>query len=427
VEVALFFLAFFVLLILNCPIAFSMLLASFFFVLIKGLPLTIIVERSSGGLDSFPLVAIPLYIVAARIMNTGGITDRIFTMCLALVGHVRGGLAYVNVMASMIFAGVSGSAMADVAGLGVTEIKAMKDDGYDPGYVAAITAATCTIGPIIPPSVLFIIIGVLTETSIGRLFVGGFVPGILMGLAMMVLVYFDARDPTRGFPPPRPRLARPQMVAAIRAGFLAFMAPVILLVAFFTGIVTPTEAGVIAVLYSLLVGWVYGELSWSTLYEALKDGAVASGVVMFIIAAAQVFAWIVGTEQLAVSAFEFIKTITSQRWVVLAFVNLVLLFMGCIIEGIAIILIAVPVLLPMMKAIGVDPVHFGVFLTVNVMIGLLTPPVGIAVYIASNQAGVPVAEGFRKTAPFIIPLVVTLLLITYIPGFVLWLPRLLFG
>jgi tripartite ATP-independent transporter DctM subunit len=192
-------------------------------------------------------------------------------------------------------------------------------------------------------------------------------------------------------------------------------------------VVTPTEAGVIAVLYSLLVGWVYGELSWSTLYEALKDGAVATGVVMFIIAAAQVFAWIVGTEQLAVSAFEFIKTITSQRWVVLAFVNLVLLFMGCIIEGIAIILIAVPVLLPMMKAIGVDPVHFGVFLTVNVMIGLLTPPVGIAVYIASNQAGVPVAEGFRKTAPFIIPLVVTLLLVTYVPGFVLWLPRLLFG
>ena len=185
-ELALFFLAFFVLLILNCSIAFSMLLASFFFVVIKGLPLTIIVERSSGGLDSFPLVAIPLYIVAARIMNTGGITDRIFTMCLALIGHVRGGLAYVNVLASMIFAGVSGSAMADVAGLGVTEIKAMKDDGYDPGYIAAITAATCTIGPIIPPSVLFIIIGVLTETSIGRLFVGGFLPGILMGLSMMV-------------------------------------------------------------------------------------------------------------------------------------------------------------------------------------------------------------------------------------------------
>lgn len=425
-EIALFFVAFFVLLVLNCPIAFSMLLASFFYVLIKGLPFSIIIERSSGGLDSFPLVAIPLYIVAARIMNTGGITDRIFSMCLALVGHVRGGLAYVNVLASMIFAGVSGSAMADVAGLGVTEIKAMKDDGYDPGYVAAITAATCTIGPIIPPSVILIIIGVLTETSIGRLFVGGVVPGLLLSVSIVVLVYFNARNPRYGFPPPRRRLTGREMRAAIRAGFLAFMAPVILLVAFFTGVVTPTEAGVIAVVYSLLVGWAYGELNPHSLYEALKDGAIATGVVMFIVAAAQVFAWIVGTEQVAVAAFEFIKTITSQRWVILAMVNVLLLFMGCIIEGIAIILIAVPVLLPMMKVIGIDPVHFGVFLTLNVLIGLLTPPVGIAVYIASNQAGISVAEGFRKAAPFIVPLVVTLLLITYIPEIVLFVPRLLF-
>jgi tripartite ATP-independent transporter DctM subunit len=244
---------------------------------------------------------------------------------------------------------------------------------------------------------------------------------------MMVLVYFNARDPKHAFPPPKRRLDGRELRAAVKAGFLAFMAPVILLVAFFTGIVTPTEAGVIAVLYSLLVGFAYGELNAKNLYEALKDGALASGVVMFIIATAQVFAWIVGTEQLAVSAFEFIKSITSQRWVILAMVNLVLLFMGCIIEGIAIILIAVPVLLPMMKSIGVDPVHFGVFLTVNVMIGLLTPPVGIAVYIASNQSGVPVAEGFRKTAPFIVPLIITLLLITYVPETVLFLPRLLFN
>lgn len=426
-ELLIFFAAFFALLALNCSIAFGMFLASFLFVLIKGLPLSIIVERSSGGLDSFPLVAIPLYILAARIMNTGGVTDRIFNMCLALVGHVRGGLAYVNVIASMIFAGVSGSAMADVAGLGVTEIKAMKNDGYDPAYVAAITAATCTIGPIIPPSVLFIIIGVLTETSIGRLFVGGFVPGMLMGLSMIVLVYLNARNPKHGFPPPRRRLSRAATVRAIKDGFLAFMAPIILLVAFFTGVVTPTEAGVIAVLYSLLVGFVYRELNAKRLYEALKDGAEAAGVVMFIIAAAQVFAWIVGTEQVAVAAFESIKQVTTNKWVILALVNVVLLFMGCIIEGIAIILIAVPVLLPIMKSIGVDPIHFGVFLTVNVMIGLLTPPVGIAVYIASNQAGVSVAQGFQRTAPFIIPLIVTLLLVTYVPEIVLFLPRLLFN
>jgi tripartite ATP-independent transporter DctM subunit len=248
-----------------------------------------------------------------------------------------------------------------------------------------------------------------------------------MGLSMMVLVYLNARDPKHGFPPPRTRLDRAAILRAIKDGFLAFMAPIILLVAFFTGVVTPTEAGVIAVLYSLLVGFAYRELDAARLYQAFKDGAEAAGVVMFIIAAAQVFAWIVGTEQVAVAAFEHIKQVTSNKWVILALVNLVLLFMGCIIEGIAIILIAVPVLLPIMKSIGVDPVHFGVFLTVNVMIGLLTPPVGIAVYIASNQSGVSVAAGFRKTAPFIIPLVITLLLITYVPEIVLFLPRLLFN
>ena len=417
---------FFLLMGLNCSIAFSMFLSSFAYIVFKGVPLTILAERSSSGLDSFPLVAIPLYIVAARIMNSGGITDRIFNLCLALIGHVKGGLAYVNVIASMIFAGVSGSAMADVAGLGVTEIKAMKADGYDPGYVAAITAATCTIGPIIPPSIIMIIIGVMTETSIGRLFAAGFIPGVLMGLTMMVLVYFDARNVKKKFPPPRRRLTAREMRKAIQAGFLAFMAPVILLTAFFTGIVTPTEAGVIAVLYSILVGFIYGELKFKDLYGVLKDGAEATGMVMLIVAAAQVFAWIVTTEGVAKEAFELIQQFANQKWVILALVNVMLLLMGCIMEGIAIIIITVPVLLPIMRALGIDPVHFGVFLAVNVMIGLLTPPVGIAVYISSNQAGIPVSEGFRKTAPFTIPLVVTLILITYVPDLVLFLPRLIF-
>ena len=216
------------------------------------------------------------------------------------------------------------------------------------------------------------------------------------------------------------------MRKAIQAGFLAFMAPVILLTAFFTGIVTPTEAGVIAVLYSILVGFIYGELKFKDLYGVLKDGAEASGLVMLIVAAAQVFAWIVTTEGVAKEAFELIKQFSNQKWVILALVNVMLLVMGCIMEGIAIIIITVPVLLPIMRALGIDPVHFGVFLAVNVMIGLLTPPVGIAVYISSNQAGIPVSEGFRKTAPFTIPLVVTLILITYVPDLVLFLPRLIF-
>ena len=425
-EIALLFGAFFMLMAANCTIAFSMLLSAFTYVLVKGIPLTLIPERISSGLDSFPLAAIPYYILAARIMNSTGMTDRMFNFCLAFIGHVKGGLAYVNVIASMIFAGVSGSAMADVAGLGVTEIKAMKADGYDWGYTAAITAATCTIGPIIPPSILFIIIGVMTETSVGRLFAGGFIPGILMGVSMMVLVYFDARAGKIKFPPPRKRPTKAEIRKAVKDGILALFAPIILLTAFFTGVVTPTEAGVIAVFYSILVGFIYGELKVKDLYSVFKDGAAATGVVMLIIAAGQLFSWIVTTEGTATAAFEFISRFTTQKWIILALINLVLLFMGCIMEGIAIILVTVPVLLPIMKAIHVDPVHFGVFLTVNVMVGLLTPPVGVAVYIASNQTGIPIEEGFRKTAPFIVPLVITLLLITYIPDLVMFLPRLFF-
>ena len=364
-EIILLFGVFFLLMAANCSIAFSMLLSAFTYVLVKGIPLTLIPERISSGLDSFPLVAIPYYILAARIMNSTGMTDRLFNLCLAFIGHIRGGLAYVNVIASMIFAGVSGSAMADVAGLGVTEIKAMKDDGYDWGYTAAITAATCTIGPIIPPSILFIIIGVMTETSVGKLFAGGFIPGILMGVSMMVLVYFDARAGKIKFPPPRKSATKAERRKAVREGILALFAPVILLTAFFTGVVTPTEAGVIAVFYSVLIGFIYRELKLRDLYGVLKDGALATGMVMLIIAAGQLFSWIVTTEGTATAAFEFIRQFTTQKWIILALVNLVLLFMGCIMEGIAIILVTVPVLLPIMKAVGVDPVHFGVFLTVD--------------------------------------------------------------
>jgi tripartite ATP-independent transporter DctM subunit len=410
----------------NCPFAFSMLLSSFVYVLVKDIPLTIMAERISSGLDSFPLVAIPFFILAARIMNSGGITKRMFDFCLAFIGHVKGGLAYVNVLASMIFAGVSGSAMADVAGLGLMEIQAMKEEGYDGGYIAAVTAATCTIGPVIPPSIIMIIIGVMTETSIGKLFIGGLVPGILMGLSMMALIYYHALRGKEKFPSPRRRATKVEIFKATKAAFFALLAPAIILASFFTGIVTPTEAGVIAVLYSIFIGFLYGELTWKDLFPVFKDGAMATGVVMFIIGAAQIFAWIVTTEQIAIMAFEFINKFTTQKWMILALINLFLLIMGCLMEGIAIILITVPVLLPVMRAINVDPVQFGVFLCVNVMIGLLTPPVGIAVYIASNQTGISVDEGFIKTTPFIVPLIIVLILITYIPDLVLFLPRLIF-
>lgn len=425
-ELALFFVLFVILLFINCSVAFSMLLCSFFFLLLKDMPLLILPERISAGLFSFPLLAMPFFILAARIMNSAGITTRIFNFCLAVVGHRRAGLAYVNVVSSMIFSGISGSAMADVAGLGAVEVKAMKENGYDPGYTAAVTAASCTIGPVVPPSMIMILIGVMMEESVGRLFAGGFIPGIMMGISLCVLIYFQSFSKKISFPPPRSRVSRTELFRATKEGFLALLAPVIILGSIVTGVVTPTEAGIIAVLYSLFLGVIYRELTFRNLFDVLRDAALQTGAVMFIVAAAQIFAWIVTTERVATIAYAHVIQFVSQKWVILLIVNIVLLAIGCLIEGLAAIMITVPVLLPVMQKLQIDPTHFGVFLCINILIGLLTPPLGLAVYISCDLARVPPMEGFKKSASFLIPLIATLLLVTYIPQITMLIPNWLF-
>lgn len=425
-AIGFFFLSFVAFIALNVPIAFAMLLSSFGFMLISGTPLLILPERIAAGLNSFPLLAMPLFILAARIMNSTGVTRRIFDFCLAVVGHRRAGLAHVNVAASMVFSGISGSAMADVAGLGTIEIKAMIDNGYDRGYTAAVTAASCTIGPVIPPSMMMILIGVMMEESVGRLFAGGFIPGVLMGVALMVFIAVQARIGKIKFPPPRPRVTRPELWKATKEGLLALLAPVVILGSILSGVATPTEAGIIAVVYALILGVVYKELTFQNLFDVLKDGAVQTGVIMFIVAAAQIFSWIITTERVAVLAYEFVLQFTSAKWVVLLIINVVLLLIGCFIEGLAAILITVPVLFPVIRAMGLSPTHFGVFLCINILIGLLTPPLGIAVYVSSGVARVQPVEVFRKSAPFLIPLLITLALVTYIPELTLFIPNLIF-
>jgi tripartite ATP-independent transporter DctM subunit len=425
-TVIIFFSLFLLLLFLNCSVAFSMLLSSFVFLYISDIPLMILTERISAGLFSFPLLAMPFFILAARIMNTAGITNRIFNFSIAMVSHFRGGLAHVNVISSMIFSGISGSAMADVAGLGAVEVKAMKENGYDAGYTAAVTAASCTIGPVVPPSMLMILLGVMMEESVGRLFAAGFLPGILMGFSLMGLIHIQSYSKKVAFPPPSPKAGRKERIKAFKEGFWALLAPVIILGAILSGVVTPTEAGIIAVLYATFLGVLFKEITFSSFIEALKDSALQTGMVMFIVSAAQIFSWIITTEQAALAAYEFVVQFVSSKWAILLIINIVLLFMGCLIEGLAVILIMVPVLLPVVKALGVDPTHFGVFLLINILIGLLTPPLGLGVYIASDVAGVPAMEGFKKTVPFLIPLIITLLLVTYIPEITLFIPNLIF-
>lgn len=424
-----FFIGFLLLSLLKVPIAFSMLLSSFAFLYLTDTPLYIFPERISSGLYSFPLLAMPFFILAARIMNSTGITRRIFDFCLALVGHKKAGLAYVNVVASMIFAGISGSAMADVAGLGSIEMKAMIDNDYDPGYSAAITAASCTIGPVVPPSMIMILVGVMMEESVGKLFAGGFIPGIIMGLSIIVFIYVQSWRGRITIPSPKKVMiadTRKELHRTLKEGFLALLAPVIILGAILSGVCTPTEAGVIAVLYALFLGIIYRELTFKNLFTVLKEGAFQTGVIMFIVSAAQIFAWIITTERVAVRAYTFILQFVSSEWAILLIINLVLLLIGCFIEGLAAILITIPVLLPVINNLGIDPIHFGVFLTINILIGLITPPIGIAVYISSDLAKVPVMEVFKKSIPFLIPLLITLLLVTYIPELSLFLPRLLF-
>jgi tripartite ATP-independent transporter DctM subunit len=425
-SMSLFFIVFVAFIGLNAPIAFAMFLCSLGFLVLSGTPLLILPERIAAGLNSYPLLAMPLFIIAARIMNSTGITRRIFDFCLAVVGHTRGGLAHVNVAASMVFAGISGSAMADVAGLGAIEIKAMIDEGYDPGYTAAITAASCTIGPVIPPSMIMILIGVMMEESVGRLFAGGFIPGVMMGLSLIIFIVIQAHMKKSHFPVPRKRVNSSQFRKALKEGFLPLLAPIIILGTILSGVATPTEAGIIAVVYAIILGVIYKELTFKNLFDVLKDGAIQTGVIMFIVAAAQIFSWIITTQRVAVVAYEFIQQFTTQKWVILLIINVFLLVVGCFIEGLAAIMITVPVLLPVIKELGVSPVHFGVFLCINILLGLLTPPLGIAVYISANVAKVSPMEVFKKSFPFLIPLLITLGLVTYIPELVTFIPNLIF-
>lgn len=423
-----FFIVFVALIILGAPVAFAMLLCAFGFLFLTGTPLLILSERISSGLNSYPLLAMPLFILAARIMNSAGITTRIFDFCRVLVGHTRAGLAHVNVIASMIFSGISGSAMADVAGLGAVEVKAMIDEGYDPAYTAAVTAASCTIGPVIPPSMIMILIGVMMEESIGRLFAGGFIPGVMMGLSLIVFIAIHSRIRRNQFPAVTRRPAtRAEVLVALKRGFLPILAPIIILGSILSGMATPTEAGIIAVVYAFLLGFVYRELNYKNLFTVLRDGAIQTGVIMFIVAAAQIFSWIITTQRVAVVAYEFVQQFAISRWAILLLINLFLLFIGCFVEGLAAIMITVPVLLPVVQQLGVSPVHFGVFLCINILLGLLTPPLGIAVYISADVARANPMDVFKKSFPFLIPLLITLGLVTYIPELVTFLPNLIFG
>ncbi|MCG1011523.1 TRAP transporter large permease [Tepidanaerobacter sp. GT38] len=422
-ELAVFLLVFTILFALKAPIWASLLISSSTYILLTGEQLSLIARKTVAGMDSFVLMAIPMFILAAELMNCCDITTHLFNFAKSIVGWIPGGMANANVLASMLFAGMSGSSAADVAGLGTMEIKAMTDDGYDKAFSAAVTAASSTVGPIIPPSIPMVVYSSITGASIGKLFLGGVIPGILMGIAMMVICYLQAIK--RNYPRLSSISLRNIVEAFIKA-LPGLIAPVILFVGIYTGYFTPTEAAAVAAIYALAIGvFLYKNISLQQLRDILIKTAVNTAIVLFIIGAANLFGYVLTSEQIPIKLTGSLLTISENPYVMLLIFNIIFLILGCFMEINAIMLIFLPVILPVLKSLNIDLVHFGVITVFNLMIGTITPPFGMMLYMSAAIADEPLHKVISELVPFFIVLISVLLLITYVPGLVLFLPNLI--
>lgn len=417
-------LSFFSMLAIGVPVAISLIAASVIYILMIGdIPMALVAHRVINGVDSFTLLAVPFFILAGNLMNTSGITERIYSFALAAVGWLRGGLGHVNVIGSVIFSGMSGTAVADAGGIGTIEIKAMRDHGYDDRFAVGITAASSILGPIIPPSLPLVIYGVVTTTSIGQLFAAGLVPGIVLALFLMATVTWFAIRNGWGRDA---RFSLLVLIQSFKRAFLALMAPVIVIGGMTFGVFTPTEAAVAGAAYALLLGLFYRSLSTRQIVRVFYDTAETTAVVLFIVAAAAIFGEVLTRSHVAEQAANLILGITDSHIGILLLINLILLIVGLFMDPGAIIMILAPILAPIAIAAGVDPVQFGIIMVFNLMIGLITPPVGMVLFVLARVANMPVMECARACLPFLIPLFITLGIITFVPWVTLWLPTLLF-
>jgi len=409
---------------LGAPIAFVFILAAAVALATGGvIPVIQAVKKMYVGMDMFALLAIPLFMLAGQLMNAGGLTKRLMRVANAFVGHLTGGLAQVNILASMLFAGMSGSALADVAGLGSIEIPMMRDAGYDIEFTAGVTAASSIVGPVIPPSIDFIIYGTLAGVSVVGLFVGGAIPGIIMGCSMMILVYCLSRK--RRYPKGK-WLGFPECLKAMLQGIPVLLTPAIILIGMLTSIFTPTEAGAIAVLYATVLSVIiYRELPLRKLPEVILDTLLTSSSLMIIIAAANPFGWIIAYEKIPQQLAEYALATIHSPYLLLLIINIFLLFLGCFMESASLFILLTPVLVPVIKSFGIDPLHFGILMVVNLCIGTLTPPFGVCLFATSRIAGISFERTLRGVMPFYIPLLIALLVITYFPQVTLFLPQIL--
>jgi tripartite ATP-independent transporter DctM subunit len=410
------------LMLVGVPIAFSLGMASALYLVQSGGMLLAVPHKLVAAPDSFPLLALPFFMLAGSLMNSMGLTDRIFRFAGSLVGHITGGLGHVNVLTQMIFAGMSGSALADAAGLGRVTILAMEKAGFDKAFSVGLTGAAACIGPIIPPSVVMVIYGVLTGTSIVGLFLGGFIPGTLMGITLMILVYFLSK--ARRYPTEQ-RASLRQVLRDLRGASLTLLTPIIILSGMTGGIFTATEAAAIACLYAIFLGVCYRTVNLRELTRIFLDTVESTAVVVLIMANAVLFAWLLTQLQIPQKAVASTMSFTRNPLIILLLLNLVLLILGCLLDGIAILIITIPVIQPIILSAGIDPLHFGVVMTLNIVIGGLTPPFGMMLFLLANITGLSVEAVTRASMPFLVPLIVTLAIITFVPETVLLIPRLL--
>ena len=446
------------------PVAIAMAGSSLIYILISGtMPPFAVVHRMIGGIDSFPLLAVPFFILAGNLMNNAGITNRIYNFALALVGWLKGGLGHVNVVGSVIFAGMSGTAIADAAGLGTIEIKAMKDHGYATEFAVGVTAASATLGPIIPPSLPFVIYAMMANVSVGALFLAGILPGVLMAVLMMATVaYFAHKNGWGGdIKFSGSRFGKAMVETAVVAGWplavywlvqagaqpqltvlvalvvlfaadryfrfqavLPIMTPVLLIGGMTTGIFTPTEGAIAACVWAMVLGlaW-YRTLSWKMFVKVCLDTVETTATVMFIVAAASIFGWMLTATGVTAQIASWVLAVTKEPWLFLLMANLLMLFVGCFLEPTAAITILVPILLPIARQLGIDPVHFGLVMVLNLMIGLLHPPMGMVLFVLARVAQLSVERTTMAILPWLFPLLASLILLTYVPAIVLWLPR----
>jgi tripartite ATP-independent transporter DctM subunit len=411
--------------LLRVPICAAMGVGALVGLSIMGLPLQTMIRSMLSEVRSIPLLAVPFFILAASIMNETGLTRRIFDFANALVGFMRGGLAQVNILSSLIFAGISGSALADIAGLGTIEIRAMTERGYRREFSAAITVVSSTIGPIIPPSIMFIIYAVNANVSIGQLFVAGILPGLAIAAVLMATVWVMAATGYEHCPRTERASVR-EIARTFGAGAPAILSPVIIVVGMVSGIATATEASVIAVLYSLLLGLFYREIRLDRLLRAFDASIRTTALIMYLTGISAVMAYVLTSEQVASAVTEALLGLSDQRWLILLLINLAILILGCMLETLPALLIAIPILQPAAAAVGIDPLQFGVILTFNLLIGIITPPVGLGLFTVCAITGLKLERVIASTAVFLPILIVALLLLSFVPALSLWRPGLRF-